>query len=332
MTPMKPSVMHRPAILCGALLALPAFAATPPGHPPRDSLRITHVQGNVHQLSGAGGNITLQTGDEGVLVVNTGDGTQDAAVLAAIREFAARRPILYVVNTQATPWNVGGNPSVRAAGTTFTGGNANVRGVSNVGAGATVVSHENALLAMSAAQPDVRGLASYGEGYWPGQTFYTDKLDLFVNGEPIELIHVPNAITDGDLIVHFRRSDVISTGDLFSFTGYPLIDRAKGGSLEGTIRALERVMDIAIVANWEEGGTMIVAGHGRIADQSEVVQYRNMLVFIRDQIRDMIDSGLSLAEIRRARPLLDFDARYSRPGWTGDDFIDLVHAELTQRE
>jgi cyclase len=293
-----------------------------PGYPARDKIRTTHVQGNVWQLSGAGGNITVQVGDEGVFLVNTGEGRADAAVLAAIREIAGRKPLLYIANTQANSWNVGGNPAVRAAGTTFTGGNANVRGVSDVGAGATVVAHENSLLAMSS------GGKALPEAYWPGQSFYVDTLDLFFNDEAIELIHVPKAITDGDLIVHFRRSDVISTGDVFSFGSYPMIDRSRGGGLDGTIKALERIMEIAIVDNWEEGGTLIVAGSGRIADQSEVVRYRNMLVFIRDQITDMIKAGMTLEQIRLARPILDFDAVYSRPGWTGNDFLQVVYEDL----
>lgn len=317
------------------LLALGGAAATVgaaqpavtglPGYAPRDRIRVTHVQGNVHQLSGAGGNITVQSGEDGVVVVNTGDGRQSDAVLAAIRELAGAKPLLYVVNTQGSPWNIGGNPALRSAGTTFTGGNANVRGVSDVGAGAAVLAHENMLLAISSDAPHARG-----EEYWPGHTFHIGTLDLFVNGEPIELVHVPNATTDGDVIVHFRRSDVVSTGDVFSYTSYPMIDTSRGGTLSGTIRALEKVMDIAVTANLEEGGTMIVAGDGRIGDQSEVVQYRNMLVFIRDQIADMIKDGKSLNEVVRAKPIMDFDVIYSRPGWTGDQFVELVYRELAE--
>jgi glyoxylase-like metal-dependent hydrolase (beta-lactamase superfamily II) len=324
--------MSRHAILLTLALGAMASAASAaqpaaglPGYTPRDRIRVTHVQGNVHQLSGAGGNITVQVGDEGVVVINTGDGRQNDAVLAAIRELAGTKPLLYIANTQGTRWNIGGNPALRSAGTTFTGGNANVRGVSDVGAGAAVLAHENMLLAISSDGPH-----AYGEEFWPGQTFHIDTLDLFVNGEPIELVHVPNAITDGDLIVHFRRSDVVSTGDVFSYTSYPMIDPSRGGTLAGTIRALEKVMEIAVTANLEEGGTMIVAGNGRIGDQSEVVQYRNMLVFIRDQIADMIKDGKSLPEILRAKPIMDFDVIYSRPGWTGDQFVELVYRELAQ--
>ncbi len=331
---MNRTALQLPGLLLGVVCTTVAFAAqapseTRPGYPARDRIRVTHVQGNIHQLSGAGGNITIQIGDEGVLLVNAGDGRSNDTVLRHVRELAGTKPLLYVANTQGAPWNIGGNPAVRAAGVTFTGGNANVRGVSDVGSGAAIIAHENTLLALSSPTAG-SGQPVLAEEYWPGQSFYVDTLDLFVNGEPVELIHVPNAITDGDLIVHFRRSDVVSTGDIFSFTSYPMIDPRRGGTLEGTIRALERVMDIAVVANWEEGGTMIVAADGRIADQSEVVRYRNMLVFIRDQIQDMVASGMSLAQVKNVRPIMDFDAVYSRPGWTGDQFVELVYQELVR--
>src|SRR4029077_2600035 len=120
----------------------------------------------------------------------------------------------------------------------------------------------------------------------------------------------PAAHTNGDILVFFRGSDVISTGDLFVTTGYPEIDLKQGGHINGVIEGLNRILDLAISDTFTEGGTRIVPGHGRICDEFEVLEYRDMVTIVRDRVQTMIKKGMTLDQIKAARPTLDFDPRY----------------------
>jgi glyoxylase-like metal-dependent hydrolase (beta-lactamase superfamily II) len=165
----------------------------------------------------------------------------------------------------------------------------------------------------------------------PSDTFFNDRKELLFNGEGIQIVHLPNAHTDGDTIVFFRRSDVIATGDLFSTVGYPVIVRERGGSIQGYVAALNRILDLAISSNVMEGGTMIVPGHGRLADEMDVVEYRDMVTIVRDRIQNLIDKGMTLAQVQAARPTADFDPRYGADTgpWTTAMFVEAVYRDLS---
>ena len=152
----------------------------------------------------------------------------------------------------------------------------------------------------------------------------------YFNGDPIIVYHAPAANTDGDSIVFFRRSDVISAGDLFSTVSYPVIDIAKGGSVEGVIRGLNSILDLAFAEYRSQGGTWIVPSHGRLSDTADIASYRNMVVMIRDRVQDLIDKGMTLAQVKAARPSMDFDGRYGATtgAWTTDMFIEAVYRSL----
>jgi cyclase len=187
------------------------------------------------------------------------------------------------------------------------------------------VSHENVLLKLAEE-------GNVPQGGLPTDT-YLDTKEIWLNGEAIQLFHQPNAHTDGDTIVYFRKSDVISAGDLYVTTGYPVIDTAHGGTIQGVIDGLNRILDIAIPENSGEGGTMIIPGQGRLSDESDVVEYRNMVVMIRDRIQDLVKKGMTLAQVKAARPTLDYDFRYgTNRSWTTDRFIEAVYNELKGRE
>ena len=297
---------------------------SPEPNPATAEVRTLHVQGNVHLLVGAGGNATVQVGEEGVLIVDSQFAEVGPRFLAAVRELSPK-PIRYLVNTHAHADHTGGNEPLAKAGRTRTGGVV----VGQIGTGivdtAAIVAHENTLNRMAAANPALPFAAL------PTDTFFTSRKDMLFNGEGIELLHMPNAHTDGDTIVFFRRSDVISTGDLFVTTSYPVIDKERGGSIQGFIAALNRILEIAIPSNVMEGGTMIVPGHGRVADEMDVVEYRDMVTIVRDRIQHMIDQGMTLEQVKAARPTLDFDPRYGADTgpWTTAQFVETVYRDLS---
>lgn len=300
------------------LVCLVALAAPVPAL--AQQTRTTHVTGNVYMISGAGGNVTVSTGRNGVLLVDAGTADMGESLLRAVRAISAG-PIRYVVSTGVLPEHIGGNALLRAAGETFTGGNATV--VAGVDEGAAVVGHENLLLRLAT-------MPQYPIETSPTETFFVPKLDLYFNGEPVELIHQPNAVDDTNVIVHFRRSDVISTGDIFRTDGYPYFDVDNGGSINGVIAGLNALVDLAVADTLQEGGTLIVPGHGRICDEGDLVRYRDMITIIRDRVQALIDEGLSLRQIQAAEPALAYDSRYGSADneWTSARFIEAIYSSL----
>ncbi len=249
-------------------------------------------------------------------------------VLEAIRAISDK-PIHYIVNTQMGDTHTGGNEALAKAAATRPerillgaglGGNA--------GNAVSIVAHENVLTRMSADVPG--GGTVRPRGGWPGDVFFNDQNDIFFNDEAVQVLHQPVATTDGDSVVFFRRSDVIAAGDLFSTTGFPSFDRSQGGSINGVIDALNRIIRLSVPTHNSEGGTMIVPGRGRLGDEMDVVEYRDMLTIVRDRVGALIAEGRTLDEVRAAQPTLDYDARYaaaSGPGST-DAFIANVYESL----
>jgi glyoxylase-like metal-dependent hydrolase (beta-lactamase superfamily II) len=293
---------------------------------PSGEVRVFPVQGNVYMLVGAGGNMAVQVGDDGVLLVDAGTGNLTDKVIAAVRQLSDK-PIRIIINTHAHPDHVGGNESLAKSGGRIGGGL--VVGGGSSGTGASIIAHEAVLRSMTAPAGRPGAMPA---GAWPTDAYPGDSKDAFVNGEAIQLLHQPAAHTDGDSVVFFRRSDVIVTGDIFVTTSYPVIDAAKGGSLNGIITALNRIIDVAIPKDWEEGGTMVIPGEGRIADEADVAEYRDMLTIIRDRIQDYVKKGLTLEQVQAARPTFEYDGRYgitSGP-WTTAMFVETAYKELSK--
>src|SRR5436853_6516585 len=296
-------------------------------------IHVLHVQGNVYMLVGAAGNIAVQVGNDGVLLVDTGGTEMADQVLASIKQLAkpiTNRPIRYIINTHFHPDHTGGNEKLRAAGATITGGNV-AGNISDATEGAAVFAHENVMKRMSAPTGSQAPRAS---GAWPTDTYFGDKKELFFNGEAIQLFHPNSAHTDGDSIVFFRRSDVVSTGDIFMTTNYPIVDLQNGGSINGIIDALNFILDITVPAEKQEGGTMVIPGHGRLCDEADVVEYRDMVTIIRDRIQDMIKKGMTLDQVKAAKPTRDYDPIYgSTTGfWTTDMFVEAVYKSLSTKK
>jgi glyoxylase-like metal-dependent hydrolase (beta-lactamase superfamily II) len=276
-------------------------------------VRAVPVQGNVHMIVGAGANIAVQVGEDGVLVVDTGASGTSEKVLAAIKQLAPDKEIRWIVNTGMRADHTGGNEAISKAGRTVNG---------NV---AAIVAHENASARM--IKENVPDTAR------PYNTYFEGQRDFPFNNEPIMLYHDESSVDDTNTLVMFRRSDVIATGDIFSTESYPVIDVAKGGSVQGTIDALNRVLDLAVPSKMlAEGGTYIIPGHGRICDEHDVAMYRDMLVIVSARVRDMVSKKMTLDQIKAAKPSLDYDGRYgSDTGpWTTAMFIEAMYKEFSK--
>jgi glyoxylase-like metal-dependent hydrolase (beta-lactamase superfamily II) len=298
----------------------------PRGEPTDNTLRVVHVQGNVHMIVGDGANVIVQAGNEGVLVIDTGVEARGDELLATIRRISDK-PIRVVINTHVHPDHTGANALLARVGESL-GGNA----PGNSGlplATARVLAHEKVMARMSApsGQTPPRPFNA-----WPTETFFADDKEIFFNDEAIQVFYQPGH-TDGDVLVFFRRSDVVASGDLFQTTTYPVIDVARGGSVQGIINGLNRLLDITIPRDKEEGGTYVVPGHGRLSDEADVVEYRDMLTIVRDRIQDLIGQGKSLAEVKAAGPTRDYDGRYGATtgAWTTEQFIEVMYRELAKR-
>jgi len=291
-------------------------------------VHVLPVQGNVYMLVGAGSNVAVQVGKDGVLIVDTEFAPMADKILAAIRTLS-NGPIRYIINTHYHGDHTGGNEKLRAAGSTIAG--ANVAGdLKDAAVGAQIIAHNNVLNRMSAP---TGAQAPSPEGGWPTDTYLGDQKKLWFNGEGVDIIHPSNAHTDGDSIVYFKRSDVIATGDIFTTTNYPVIDVAAGGSINGIVDALQRIVDMIIPVYGQEGGTYVIPGHGRLCDFGDVLNYREMTIIIRDRIQDMINKGMTLEQVKAARPTVDYDPLYgSTTGfWTTDKFVEAVYTTLKKK-
>jgi len=310
-----------------AALATAGFCTAAVAQAPQnfDAVKIDtlKVRDNIYMLVGSGGNITVQVGDEGILLVDTQYAPLSTKILAAIRAISPK-PIYYIVDTHHHGDHTGGNANLRAAGTTVSGGNM-AGAISDSGVGAAIIAHENVLLRLSSDKTP-QALPSGG---WPTSTFFGSKKELFFNGEGIEIIHVPAAHTDGDSIVFFRRSDVISAGDVFLTASYPFIDTASGGTYQGYVAALEKLVDIIIPVYGQDGGTLVIPGHGRIANLGDVLNYREMVIVVGDRIKSMIDAGMTLEQVKAAKPTFTYDPVYGARAGAAERFIEETYQTLS---
>ena len=292
---------------------------------------------NVWMIAGAGANVAVQVGVDGVVVVDSGTAATAPAILAEIQKIT-KQPIRYVINTSADEDHVGGNQVLSKAGETLLG--TRVTGLPGGGTSyfgsdilpASILSVEAVLTRMSAATAQ---RPAYPATAWPTETFEFGRKNMFLNGEGIEVVHQPSAHSDGDSIVFFRKSDVIVAGDIVDAERFPAIDVARGGSIQGELDALNRLTALAIpsvpIAAREEG-TLVISGHGHVFDQFDVVNYRDMLTIIRDRVRDMIAAGMTLDQVKAAGPAKGYAGRYGAqtgPNST-NSLIEAVYRSLSR--
>jgi len=286
-----------------------------------------HVQGNVWMVVAGPFNAAVSIGNDGVLVVDTMVEPLAGRFLAEVKKLAGDKPIRYVINTHFHADHTGGNAVVTKAGQSIVAGNFAAQVGQDAANQANVIAHENTQIRMmSDLKPPPPFIAM------PTDTFFTESKDLYFNGEAVQILHQPAAHTDGDVIVHFRKSDVLATGDVYINTTFPIVQAGQGGSFQGVIDALNRIIDITVPAEKQEAGTYVIPGHGRLADEADVVEYRDMNTIIRDRFLDAIKKGMTLEQIKAARLLRDYEGRYGATSgfWTTDNFIEAVYRSLSE--
>jgi len=307
------------------------------GVQPADGLELVQIRPNFYVIAGAGGNILVQIGPHGVILVDSGSREHADKVLAAIRR-VTDLPIRYIINTSMDADHVGGNETLTRAGLSIlpgavaAGAGLNDELVSNSGR-ASVLAHENVLTRMTEATgPDALPLP-----FWPTKTFAFRQYAMYLNGEGIQVIHMPAAHTDGDTVVFFRRGDVIATGDIIDTTRWPMIDVTRGGTVQGVIDALNRLMDMSILnvpLLWHPDRTLLVPGHGHVYDKLDLLEYRDAVTVVRDRIQALIDGGKTLAQVKAANPTLGYRSQYGTDTgpWTTDMFVETIYNELTRKK
>jgi len=331
-------------------------------------IHVLPVQGNIYMLVGGGGNIAASIGKDGILLVDTGTSDMSPKVLstalqlvtaaaatpepnrciglhcpdspyrwsspslnAIIASPAPPKPIRYIINTSMDPDHTGGNEALSALPA-----DSKILGVTfppvGVAPTATVIAHEDVLGRMSA---ETNGKPAVPSGDWPTDTYRgrSYKLSEFFNGEGVLLYHDPAAHTDGDSMVYFRYSDVIAAGDILSTVSYPVIDLAKGGTIQGILDGLNHILNIAIPEFRSQGGTLVIPGHGRLCDTGDVANYRNMVSIIRDRVADSIKKGMTLDQVKASKPTLEYDGIYGATSgpWTTDMFVEAVYKSLSAK-
>jgi glyoxylase-like metal-dependent hydrolase (beta-lactamase superfamily II) len=336
---------------------------------PRDGeVHILPTQGNIYMVVADGSNLAVSLGGDGIMLVDTGTAKMSEKILASVTRLASAvaanpaanncfgancpgkwgwsspyigavisapapaRPLRYIINTSAAPDRIGGNERIATTGF-FPRGSQFGGAVENVGPRASVIAHEEVLNRMSAPAGKASPMPTAS---WPTDTYFDDfhKLPEYVNGEAVIVYHAPNATTDGDSFVFFRHSEVIAAGNLFSTVSYPVIEVDKGGTIDGVIGGLNKILDIAVAEYRAQGGTWIIPGRGRLSDTADVAAYRNMLTMIRDRVKDLKSKGMTLAQVKAARPTMDFDGRYGSTtgAWTTDMFVEAVYSSLQEKK
>jgi len=311
----------RPALLCVAsALFIAGVSGSAQNAPASPALELLHVQGNISMLAGAGGNIAVQVGKDGILLVDSGSATMTDKVAETIRTLS-KGQVSYIVNTNERGDHAGGNANFARIGRPLAIARAAQARVFIVGF--------SSILDRLSDQSTKPSLPEQG---WPNDTYSGPQKNLSFNGDGVQIFH-QQATTDGDSFVLFRRADVIATGDIFDPTEYPIIDVNKGGSLQGVLEGLNRLRVMAIPADHMENGTMIIPGHGRVSDVADLDIYHQMVTIVRDRLQDMIKRGMTLEQVKAAKPTRDYDPIYGHDtgNWTTDMYIEAAYRSMTAK-
>ena len=292
------------------------------------------VRPNVFMITGAGGNVAVQVGKDGLVLVDAGSADNAAALVAVIKKISPQ-PIRYVIDTGPDADHVGGNDVLSKAGNQFYPGTRSAASRPDaLRSAASILAAEGVLRHMTQAGESTPSRPLVG---LPTESFHFAKKFLYLNDEAIEVLHQPAAHTDSDVFVFFRRSDVVAAGDVLDARRFPVIDVDRGGSIDGEIAALNRLAEIAVPSVpvvTREAGTIVVPGHGRLYDQYDVIEYRDMVTIIRDRVRDLVKAGRSLSEVKTAQPAKGYMGRYGNQGgaWTTDQFVEAVYRSLDKEK
>jgi glyoxylase-like metal-dependent hydrolase (beta-lactamase superfamily II) len=304
-----------------ALFAAGTAIAQPAPIPATAPFERIQIRDNIYVIAGPDGNVVVQTGVDGGIVVDGQRAELGKPLVAELKKLTTdAAPVRYYFNTNGDPGHAGANEEVRNSGRQVLGGNMAGQ-AGDLAETAVHMAHENVLVRLSSGE-------GASEGAYPKETYASDWYDFYFNGEGVQLIHAPAAHTDGDSMIYFRKSDVIAAGEVWNTITYPVIDTAHGGSIQGEIDALNKIIDLTIPRDKQEGGTLVVPGRGRVGDEAEIVEYRDMVTIIRDRIKAMADKGMTLEQVKAAKPTFDYDGRYGAATgpWTTDMFVSAVYA------
>jgi len=318
-----------PLLLCGAIRA---WAAEP-----APAVGVLQMRPDFYMLTVEGTNIGVETGQEGVIVVDTGPPQDAQAVLGEIKKISVA-PIRYVIDTSADPKFAGGNAVLSDAGLSLEVGWAPLLQAANHIRDIRALDSKRApIIARLGVVAQLVGSQAQGNtlgASLPTDTFTRAEFNFRVNGQAIQVVSMPPAHSQSDSVVLFRGSDVVVTGAIFDDTRFPVIDLAHGGGINGEIDAVNQVMntlvvgDVPVVSN--SGGTWIVPVHGPVCDQVDLLTYRDMLVAVRSRVQALIERGKSLSQVQSADPAQGYETRYGSDtgSWTTRDFVAAVYMSL----
>jgi cyclase len=306
----------------------PKPRAQSPSASQSSDVKSMHVQGNVWMLVGSGVNAAAQIGDDGVLIVDTMTDSQADKLIAEVKKIAGDKPIRWIINTHVHSDHTGGNEKVAKAGQSVVGGNFAAQVGQAAANSAQIIAHENVLKRMSETEGNAKPVPTVA---LPTDTFFNEENELYFNGEAVQILYQPDAHTDGDVIVFFRKSDVVVAGDVFNTLTFPVIDPS--GSLNGIVASLNRILDITVPKDKQEGGTYVIPGHGRLTDEADVVEYRDMMTIIRDRLADAIKKGRTLEQVKAAGLLRDYEGRFgaTQGAWTTEKFLEAAYRSLKEK-
>ncbi|MAY03684.1 MAG: hypothetical protein CMQ38_11995 [Gammaproteobacteria bacterium] len=312
-------------VFFAAASAISQAAPPPEGPAGAANVEVIHVRDSVYMLVTPVANLAVSIGESGIVTVDTSQALFTEEIFTAIRELSPEGELRFIINTSPDPAHTGGNASLSALG--GASGDRTYGELQNVLSGALIIAHEEVLFDLS-QNPDVPPES------WPTDGFFEPNAELYFNDEPITVHHIPDANTWGQSFVHFRRADIIVAGDLFNTTTYPEIDLEHDGSISGIIDGLVAILERTVPAALQEDGTLVIPGHGRLSDEADVVEYRDMLIIIRDRVQSMIDQGMTLEQVLAANPSFEYDVRYSAESGAANsrEFIRRVYFSLLEEQ
>ena len=243
-------------------------------------IKVHKVAGNIYYLEGQGGNVGVSVGDDGVIMIDDQFAPLTDKLLAAIRTISDK-PVRFLINTHIHGDHTGGNENIGKLGI-------------------PIIAHDNVRVRLAHGVNGGEPLAAVA---LPDLT-YADSVSLHLNGDDVEIMKMPAAHTDGDSIIWFKNANVIHVGDVFRTTGYPGVDAGNGGSVKGTLEALQKIIDMA------GPNTKLIPGHGVVSSRDDVVEFRNMVVEVQKRISDLIRQGMTLEQVVAAKPTADLDGRW----------------------
>jgi cyclase len=289
----------------------------------KQEIETLKVQGQVYLLAGAGGNIAAQVGDDSVLLVDTGHEQMASKVMAAVRKLSDK-PLRTIINTTMMDSHTGANGVLVKQGVQ----------IDNTGPGVGQRPNEADLIGSSTllALMTEAGRDKISADRWPPSTYPSKQKDLTSNGEAVIIMRMPNAVTDGDSMVWFRKSDVVATGEIMNMASFPFIDVANGGTINGILDGLNTLLEITVPRHNQEGGTMVIPGYGRIGDEHDVLEYRDMLTIIRDRVQNAIKKGMTVQQVKALKPTVtyEYEPRFNRdPAWTAEMFVEAIYKNLS---